>query len=179
MSNTITACAPASICAFRYAVTAWALTDRIWCSRSAGEDLVEPKPDRNVISLSEAFWQEIQAHPIPIDAGVVRQLTSIPGCLDLYMWLCWRCHQVKGEQVVPLFGEFGLANQLGVAEYTRDRNFRKRIREWLRLVRLYWPECPAKLDDEGQSLQLTEGQAIAPAVASAQFNRSSRQGHHD
>jgi hypothetical protein len=100
---------------------------------------VEPKPDRNIISLSEAFWEEIQSHPIPVDAGVVRELTHVAGCLDLYMWLCWRCHQAKGEQMVPLFGDFGLASQLGVTVYTRERNFRKRLREWLGTVRSIAP----------------------------------------
>lgn len=133
---------------------------RLWCSSSADEDLVEPKPDRNVISLSEAFWQEVQAHPIPVDAGVVRELTNIPGCLDLYMWLCWRCHHATGTQSIPLFGNFGLASQLGVAEYTRERNFRKRLREWLKLVRLYWPDCPAHLGKEGDVLLVAPGAGI-------------------
>ena len=34
-------------------------------------------------------------HPIPIDAEVVRLLARNPGCLDLYTWLTWRCHQAK------------------------------------------------------------------------------------
>ena len=135
---------------------------QIWCSRSADEDLVEPKMERNVIRLSEAFWQEVQAHPIPIDARVVRELTNIPGCLDLYMWLCWRCQHAKGIQRVLLFGDSGLASQLGVTEYTRKRNFRKRLREWLKVVRLYWPECPARIAGDGFSLILSAGTPIKP-----------------
>jgi hypothetical protein len=133
---------------------------RIWCSRTSEDDLVEPKPDRNIISLSEAFWEEIRSHPIPIDARVVRELTHVAGCLDLYMWLCWRCHQATGEQMVPLFGDFGLASQLGVTDYTRERNFRKRLREWLRTVRLYWPECPAHLNGDGEALVIAPANAI-------------------
>jgi hypothetical protein len=133
---------------------------RIWCSRTSDEDLVEPKPDRNIISLSEAFWEEIRSHPIPIDARVVWELTPLAGCLDLYMWLCWRCHKAKGEQMVPLFGDFGLASQLGVTAYTRERNFRKRLREWLRIVRLYWPDCPARLLPEGENLIVAPAEAV-------------------
>jgi hypothetical protein len=135
---------------------------RIWCSRTAADDLVEPKPDRNIISLSEAFWQEIQAHPIPVDISVIRELTSIPGCLDLYMWLCWRCHQAKQIETIPLFGDFGLASQLGVIEYTRDRNFRKRLREWLTLIRLFWPDCPARLTTDGTGLIVSHNVGIRP-----------------
>jgi hypothetical protein len=82
---------------------------RIWCTGSTEGGLVEPQPDSNVISLSEPFWQEIQAHPIPVDLQVVRGLTNIPGCLDLYMWLCWRCFNAKRTEDVPLFGPTGLA----------------------------------------------------------------------
>lgn len=106
----------------------------------------------NVICLSEAFWQEIREHPIPVDANVVRALTGNPGCLDFYMWLSWRCFHAKGVERIPLFGSNGLVNQLGVMEYSRDRNFRKRLREWLRLVVLFWRACPARLEEDGQSL---------------------------
>ena len=95
----------------------------------------------NIISLSDPFWQEIQAHPIPVDLNVVRGLTNNPGGLDLYMWLVWRCFSAKRTETVPLFGAYGLAAQLGVFEYTRDRNFRKRLKQWLQTVSLYWPEC--------------------------------------
>jgi hypothetical protein len=133
---------------------------RIWCNRLANEDSGGRRPAPNVVSLSESFWQEIQAHPIPVDVRVVRELTGIPGCLDLYMWLCWRCHQAKRTEMVPLFGDFGLASQLGVTEYSRDRNFRKRLREWLRLVRLYWPDCPVRFGEDGRALIVSRGQAI-------------------
>jgi len=40
---------------------------------------------RNLVTLSEAFWEEIRTHPVPIDAEVVRALANNPGCLDLYV----------------------------------------------------------------------------------------------
>jgi hypothetical protein len=38
----------------------------------------------NSVILSEEFWRELQQHPIPVDAEVVRLLARNPGCLDLY-----------------------------------------------------------------------------------------------
>jgi hypothetical protein len=76
------------------------------------------------------------------------------------MWLCWRCYQSKGEQMVPLFGDFGLASQLGVTDYTRERNVRKRLREWLGAVRSYWPDCPAHLHRDGEALVIAPSDAI-------------------
>ena len=54
-------------------------------------------------------------------------------------------------------GDSGLASQFGGTDYTRERNFRKRLREWLRTVRSYWPECPAHLNCDSEAL------VIAPA----------------
>jgi hypothetical protein len=138
---------------------------RIWCNSGTADELPESGSSRNIISLSEPFWQEIAAHPIPVDLRVVRELTNIPGCLDLYMWLCWRCYNAKRTEDVPLFGPVGLASQLGVVDYSRDRNFRKRLREWLKLVRLYWPECPARIAENG--VAVTVGPPAAHGVANS------------
>jgi hypothetical protein len=43
----------------------------------------------------------------------VRVLHGDPGVLDLFVWLCYRCFTAKREEQIPLFGVFGLANQLG------------------------------------------------------------------
>lgn len=59
----------------------------------------------NRITLSDSFWRELKAHPIPVDCEVVRALASNPGCLDLYTWLTWRCFQAKTTvERIPLFG---------------------------------------------------------------------------
>ncbi len=128
----------------------------------------EPAGNRdNSVTLSPAFWKELQEHPIPVDAEVVRMLARNPGCLDLYTWLTWRCHQATCPQRVPLFGPFGLAGQLGVQDYQRERKFRERIREWLKLVRLYWPECPATVASNGAFLEINAGSAILGRSANA------------
>ena len=138
---------------------------KVWYARDGFEESEAGSGQGNVISLSDSFWQEIQAHPIPVDLNVVRGLTNNPGCLDLYMWLVWRCFNAKRTDTVPLFGAFGLAAQLGVFEYTRDRNFRKRLKEWLQTVALYWPGCPAKLTDHGAGLLVGPARAICSAEA--------------
>jgi hypothetical protein len=115
----------------------------------------------NLVTLTEAFWEEIRTHPVPVDADVVRALANNPGCLDLYTWLTWRCHQRRTEELVPLFGPSGLANQLGVQHYERERKFRELLRRWLELVLVYWPECPAMISTNGKHLEL------APAIALA------------
>jgi hypothetical protein len=130
---------------------------RLWFSKDDGK---EHGRRRNLVRLSAPFWEELRTHPIPVDADVVRVLANNPGCLDLYTWLTWRCYQAKSGERIPLFGAFGLAAQLGVQEYARERKFRERIKEWLKLVRIYWPECPAVVSQDGRSIELSHHAAI-------------------
>ncbi|MCU1328876.1 MAG: plasmid encoded RepA protein [Bryobacterales bacterium] len=117
---------------------------------------------RDFLTLSDQFWQELKSHPIPVDCEVVRSPANNPGCLDLYTWLSWRCFQAKGPERVPLFGPLGLSSQLGVQAYARERKFRERVRSWLHLVRLYWPECPAFVSRNGAFLELNRSIAVLP-----------------
>ena len=42
-------------------------------------------------------------------------------------WLSYRCFTAKDVERVPLFGEFGLLNQLGSVDYAWPRKFRERF----------------------------------------------------
>jgi hypothetical protein len=138
---------------------------RIWFRQEPSGSCAAVK--RNLVTLSEAFWEEIQAHPVPVDAAVIRALAHNAGCLDLYTWLSWRCYQARSEERIPLFGPLGLANQLGVQEYERERKFRERLRRWLVVVKVYWPECPAKVSANGQHLELGPAAALRFGLLSA------------
>jgi hypothetical protein len=75
------------------------------------------------------------------------------------MWLSYRCFTAKGQERIPIFGDFGLAGQLGSAEYARPRKFRERLDQWLDLVRTLWPSCPAQLSSDAEYM------IIRPAIA--------------
>jgi hypothetical protein len=70
----------------------------------------------------------------------------------------------EGRGRVPLFGDFGLANQLGSIDYARPRKFREKLEGWLRLIRAMWPACPAKISDDGLSLVVSRAAAVLPAA---------------
>jgi hypothetical protein len=140
---------------------------QIWCAKTS-RDSDSNSHSGGSLLLSERFWEEIQQHPIPVDLAVVRALVNNPGSIDFYTWLSWRCFLCRRErELVPLFGPCGLSSQLGVDAYSRTRNFRKRIREWLRIVRMYWPECSAELASGADSLEIGKPriQAIRPRRA--------------
>lgn len=87
---------------------------RIWYTRDHDQQTL-PGGCQNEIVLSAEFYREIIAHPIPADLDAAKALSSSPAALDLFMWISYRCFTARGEERVPLFGDFGLVNQLGVA----------------------------------------------------------------
>jgi hypothetical protein len=132
---------------------------RIWYSHDPEQKLL-PGDCQNRIVLSEEFYREIQAHPIPTDLEAARALSSSPAALDLFMWLCYRCFTARGKERVPLFGAFGLVSQLGSIEYARPRRFREKLEGWLNLIRAMWPECPARIDGDGTGLFVDRATAV-------------------
>jgi hypothetical protein len=76
------------------------------------------------------------------------------------MWLSYRCFTAKQQERIPIFGDFGLAAQLGSADYARPRKFRERLERWLDLVRTLWPSCPARIGSDGDSILIQPATAL-------------------
>ena len=112
--------------------------------------------------LSDEFYQELISHPVPNDLDAVKVLAASPAVLDLFMWLSYRCFTAKGEEAIPLFGDFGLANQIGTTDYSRPRRFRAMIEQWLDSIRALWPHCPARISKDGQAIVLNRSHAVFP-----------------
>ena len=73
--------------------------------------------------------------------------------------------QGEGVETIPIFGEYGLANQIGTVEYSRPRRFRAMLEQWLRTIRVMWPECPARISSDGQGLVIQHAPAVLPQGA--------------
>jgi Plasmid encoded RepA protein len=133
---------------------------RIWYSRELEQEVL-PGGFENEVTLSDEFYRESMDHPIPTDLEAAKALSCSPAALDLFMWLSYRCFTATGRERVSIFGEFGLASQLGSVEYARPRKFRERLDCWLDLVRALWPACPATISTDGNYIW------VAPALALA------------
>ncbi len=116
----------------------------------------------NVVVLSEEFYREISEHPIPADLEAVKVFACAPAVLDLFVWLTYRCFSAKGPERIPLFGVYGLAQQLGCVEYSRPRRFKAMLDQWLASIRKLWPDCPAVVSRDGGSLLLNHSKAVIP-----------------
>lgn len=128
---------------------------RLWNTKS--ERGSTPERERNVIVLSEAFWTEVEHHPIPIDREIVRSLANAPGTLDFYMWVSWRSYRLSRIVRIPIWGAAGLNVQLGVADYCRARDFRRTLLRWIATVKRFWPTCPVTVSSDGQMLLVGPG----------------------
>jgi hypothetical protein len=137
---------------------------QLWFHKNQAASLSEPS-DENVVVLSEAYYEEIDAHRIPVEREVVAALANASGVLDLYLWLVWKTWLLNEHSVrIPLFNPGGLAVQLGSREYSADRFFRRKLSHWLAEVRTIWPQCPAEISLDGQTLVLHSSRK-APAIA--------------
>jgi hypothetical protein len=63
---------------------------RIWYSRHSDQEIL-PCEFQNEIVLSDEFFKEILAHPIPTDMEAAKALSCSPAALDLFTWLSYRC----------------------------------------------------------------------------------------
>jgi hypothetical protein len=123
---------------------------QIWYSRAPDQCPLSDQFE-NVIVLSDEFYREITAHPIPADLEAVKVLAGAPAVLDLFMWLSYRCFVARGQEAIPLFGPFGLTSQIGSIEYARPRRFREKLDQWLKSIRALWPDCPARISADGNT----------------------------
>jgi hypothetical protein len=133
---------------------------RLWFADLApGEQTDEAD---NVITLSDAFFQECSQHRIPVEREAVAALANAPGLLDFYVWLVWKSWSLRGRAArIPLLGPGGLTEQLGNAHYAVERTFRLTISRWLRAVTALWPHCPASISEDGHALVVRPSQTTS------------------
>lgn len=135
----------------------------LWFHKSETER-VTPATSDNSIILSEAFYDEIDKHPIPVEREVAAMLANAPGVLDLYLWLAWKTWSLNGRAAhIPLSTRGGLADQLGTGDYCADRFFRRKLIHWLAEIKTLWPSCPAVIAKDGRTLILRSSKKT-PAV---------------
>ena len=62
------------------------------------------------LRLSQAFYDELQRYPIPVDRAAIRDIQTSPRAIDIYLWLAFRLPALKAETPVSwsaLWRQFG------------------------------------------------------------------------
>jgi hypothetical protein len=110
-----------------------------------------------VATLSQSFYDQLRAHPVPIEEAAVRQIANNSLALDVYCWLAYRLHSLREPTSVSwraLHNQFGR----GVA---RQDHFRDHFRSVLQLALSVYPD--ADVGETGNGLLLKPSR---PPVAS-------------
>lgn len=89
----------------------------------------------STVTLGDAFFREILAHPVPLDMRALRALRRSPLGLDLYAWLVHRMGYLRASTFIPwalLLSQFG-------ADYTNPLDAKRKIRREIGKIILIWP----------------------------------------
>ena len=113
----------------------------------AGEFWWNPKrpDDRTLwesrIELGEKFFEEIIAHPVPLDMNILKAMKRSALGLDLYLWLTYRTFGLKAPLRLSwktLYRQFGANPSKATNPRTVD-DFRKDCLRELTKIKTAWP----------------------------------------
>lgn len=95
--------------------------------------------------LSEGFFEQLKRHPVPLEEPAIRAVNNNSMALDLYAWLAYRLHALKGPTPVSwraLKPQFGMG-------FGRMDNFRARFLDNLKLAMAVYPTARVGVEDAG------------------------------
>ena len=84
----------------------------------------------STVTLTQEFYDEIIAHPVPLDMRALAALKGSSLALDIYCWLTYRMSYLQRPTEIPWER---LAMQFG-SEYSETRDFKKNFLKQLRKV---------------------------------------------
>ena len=94
------------------------------------------------VRLSEAFFNEIISHPVPLDLTTLKALKRSPLGLDLYLWLTYRIFALTTPQQLTwkqVYCQFG-AHPAKASDKFTVHAFRYKVLRELKKIKLAWPD---------------------------------------
>jgi hypothetical protein len=98
--------------------------------------------------LSERFFDELQRHPVPLEDAAIRAISNNSMSLDLYAWLAYRLHALKGPTPVSwpaLKGQFGTG-------FRARHHFEASFTDNLRLALAVYRDAKVDVTERGVTL---------------------------
>jgi len=111
--------------------------------------------------LSEQFFEHLTNHPVPLDEAAVRAISNNSMALDLYAWLSYRLHVLKG--VIPISWT-ALKAQFGNG-FDSMFHFRATFKDNLRIALAVYRDAKVEVTDRGVDL-LPSKPPVAPRLIS-------------
>lgn len=100
------------------------------------------------VLLSDAYFRELKAHPVPIWEPALKHIQNNSTSIDIYIWLAYRLHVLSRTTSLSwpaVFEQFGPG-------YARLRDFRKRFLDALQLALAVYPDARVEVDEQGLTL---------------------------
>jgi replication initiator protein len=92
--------------------------------------------------LSEAFYEGLRKHPVPIEEAAIGAISNNSMAIDIYVWLAYRLHSLKAP--APLSWR-ALKTQFGNG-FSQLNNFKTKFLPNLKLALSVYPD--ARVDDD-------------------------------
>ena len=130
-----------------------------WNERKPGERVLWDSK----IRLSEAFFNEIVNHPVPLDMNTLKALKRCSLGLDLYLWLTYRTFALTRPLRLAwrqLYQQFD-ADPSKAGSHDTVQYFRRKVLRELKKIKLAWPELNYSTA-RGVLILLPSTPAIAP-----------------
>lgn len=109
------------------------------------EDLRQTEMWDDRVVLDEVFFDAMRQHPVPLQETALRELGNRSASLDLYIWLAYRLHTLRGPTPVRWTA---LRDQFG-SSYSELHTFKRDFRKSLAPAVAAYPEARVELTDEG------------------------------
>lgn len=103
----------------------------------------------STLTLSQPFFDEIAASPVPVDMRALKALRKSPMALDIYAWLTYRMSYLRKRTVIPWAA---LQLQFG-ADYKVTRQFKAAFIKQLKAVCAIYPKANVQPTDTGLELR--------------------------
>ena len=111
--------------------------------------------------LSEAFFEQLQKHPVPVEDAAIRAVNNNSMALDLYAWLAYRLHCLPASRPVSWKA---LKEQFGCG-VSQSYHFKPRFIDNLKLALAVYPAARVDIEDKGLILHPSRP-PVAPKVKS-------------
>jgi hypothetical protein len=101
------------------------------------------------VILSQAFFDELRRHPVLVDRAALRDLTTSPMAIDIYLWLAFRLHSLSKETPIgwdKLWRQFG--SRVGAM-----KNFKTQFEGPLYLALSAYAQAKVRVGDRGLLLE--------------------------
>ena len=112
------------------------------------EEFADSTTFLETVKLSESFFEQLKKHPVPIEEAAIRAISNNSQALDIYCWLSYRLHVLKGPTQITWSA---LKAQFGTG-YGKLAQFKFKFRPNLDLALAVYVDAKVEADERGLTL---------------------------